>query len=116
MAITLRKNVFAWDGLLFLLIGVTVSMSVLSVGPLVTFGFLLIPPLIARTLARNMKQFAILGSLIGMVAAGVGFCLAYHWDVPVGPTDVALLGVTYLIVSAAKTLWRRARRRTVEVS
>jgi ABC-type Mn2+/Zn2+ transport system permease subunit len=111
MAVTLRKNVFAWDGLLFLLIGVTVSMSVLSVGPLVTFGFLLIPPLIARTLARNMKQFAILGSVIGVVTAGVGFCLSYHWDVPVGPTDVALLGLIYLIVSAAQSLWRLSRRR-----
>ena len=114
MAVTLRKNVLTWDGLLFLLIGITVSMSVLSVGPLVTFGFLLIPPLIARTLARNMKQFAILGSLIGMLAACAGFCLAYHWDVPVGPTDVALLGVIYLLVSATKALWRLLRRRPTQ--
>lgn len=111
MAVTLRKNVLTWDGLLFLLIGITVSMAVLSVGPLVTFGFLLIPPLIARTLARNMKQFAILGCLIGMASAGVGFCLAYHWDVPVGPTDVALLGVVYLVISITKALWQRSRRR-----
>jgi ABC-type Mn2+/Zn2+ transport system permease subunit len=111
MAITLRKNVVSWDGLLFLLIGVTVSMSVLSVGPLVTFGFLLIPPLIARALARNMRQFAIIGCVVGVVAAAVGFCLAYRWDVPVGPTDVALLGVTYLIISIVKAAWRRRWRR-----
>ena len=54
MAVTLRKNVLGWDSLLFLLIGLTISMSVLSVGPLVTFGFLLVPPLIARAVARNM--------------------------------------------------------------
>jgi ABC-type Mn2+/Zn2+ transport system permease subunit len=107
MAITLRKNVFTWDGVLFLLIGITVSMAVLSVGPLVTFGFLLLPPLIARALARNMGQFAIIGCLVGVAAAFVGFCLAYHWDVPVGPTDVALLGVIYLLVSIVKALWRR---------
>jgi ABC-type Mn2+/Zn2+ transport system permease subunit len=107
MAITLRKNVLSWDGLLFLLIGVTVSMSVLSVGPLVTFGFLLIPPLIARALARNMKQFAIIGCLVGVLAAAVGFCLAYKLDVPVGPTDVALLGVIYLVISIFKAFWRR---------
>ena len=43
MAITLGKNVVFWDVLLYLLIGLTVSMAVLSVGPLIAFGFLLIP-------------------------------------------------------------------------
>jgi ABC-type Mn2+/Zn2+ transport system permease subunit len=104
MALTLRKNVLGWDSLLFLLIGLTVSMSVLSVGPLVTFGFLLIPPLIARALARNMVQFAVIGCIVGVVSAFVGFCLAYRWDVPVGPTDVALLGIIYLLVAVAKGL------------
>ena len=32
----------------------TVSVAVLSVGPLITFGFLLIPPLTAHGFARNM--------------------------------------------------------------
>lgn len=109
MAVTLRKNVLTWDGLLFLLIGVTVSMSVLSVGPLVTFGFVLIPPLIARALAKSMKQFVIVGCVVGVLAAAVGFCLAYHWDVPVGPTDVALLGVVYLAIAIGKAAWRRSR-------
>jgi ABC-type Mn2+/Zn2+ transport system permease subunit len=112
MAVTLRKNVLAWDGLLFLLIGVTVSMSVLSVGPLVTFGFLLIPPLIARAVARNMIQFAIIGCIVGVLAAFAGFCLAYHWDVPVGPTDVALLGIIYMMVSAIKAAGRWSKRRS----
>jgi len=96
--------------LVFLLIGITISMSVLSVGPLVTFGFLLIPPLVARTVARNMRQFAIIGCVIGVVSALAGFCLAIHWDVPAGPTDVALLGAVYLIVSISKAVWRRIRK------
>lgn len=102
MAITLRKSVLAWDSLLFLLIGLTVSMAVLSVGPLVTFGFLLIPPVMAHLLARTMWQFALLASLIGVVAAFVGFCIAFRWDLPVGPTDVALLGILYGVAFAAK--------------
>jgi ABC-type Mn2+/Zn2+ transport system permease subunit len=111
MALTLRKNVMGWDGLLFLLIGTTVSMSVLSVGPLVTFGFLLLPPLIARVVARNMLQFAVIGCVVGVLCAFAGFCLAYRWDVPVGPTDVALLGVIYLVAAGGKTVLRIGRRR-----
>jgi ABC-type Mn2+/Zn2+ transport system permease subunit len=95
MAITLRKNVVFWDMLLYLLIGMTVSMAVLSVGPLIAFGFLLIPALTAHLFARNMRQFTVLASLIGGMAAFVGFWIAYQLDLPVGPTDVVLLGVLY---------------------
>ncbi len=97
MAITMQKKVLFWDGLLFLVIGLAISMAVLSVGPLVAFGFLLIPPLTARLFAHNMNQFVISASAIGGGGALVGFYIAYRWDYPVGPTDVALLGVIYLL-------------------
>jgi ABC-type Mn2+/Zn2+ transport system permease subunit len=95
LALILRKNVVFWDIVLYVLIGLTVSMAVLSVGPLISFGFLLIPALIAHLFAGNMRQFAALASIIGGVTAFVGFYIAYSWDVPVGPTDVVLLGVLY---------------------
>jgi ABC-type Mn2+/Zn2+ transport system permease subunit len=95
MALVLRKNVVYWDVLLYILIGLTVSMAVLSVGPLISFGFLLIPALIAHLFARNMRQFTLISSLIGGASAFVGFYIAYTWDMPVGPTDVVLLGILY---------------------
>jgi ABC-type Mn2+/Zn2+ transport system permease subunit len=109
MAVTLKKNVHLWDALLFLLIGVTISMAVLSVGPLVAFGFLLIPPLIAHLFAGNMRQFVIIASGLGGFSAFLGFCIAYRWDLPVGPTDVALLGVLYAVSFAARKLWSLSR-------
>jgi ABC-type Mn2+/Zn2+ transport system permease subunit len=103
MAVTLKKNTGFWDALLFLLIGLTISMAVLSAGPLVSFGFLLIPPLTAHVLAKNMWQFLLLASGIGGASALIGFYIAYRWNLPVGPTDVALLGVIYgLIFFGAK--------------
>lgn len=96
-AVTLKKNVDFWNTFLFLLIGLTISVSVLSVGPLVTFGFLLLPPLIAHGFASNMRQFIWGATAIGGVSALVGFYIAYRWDLPVGPTDVALLGVVYVL-------------------
>ncbi len=100
MATILGKNVVFWDVLLYLLIGLTVSMAVLSVGPLIAFGFLLIPALTAHLFARNMRAFTMLASLIGGTAAFFGFWIAYQWDLPVGPTDVVLLGVFYAIAGA----------------
>ena len=107
MAITLRKNVVFWDVLLYLLIGLTVSMAVLSVGPLIAFGFLLIPALTAHLFARNMRQFTVLASLCGGVTAFTGFWIAYQLDLPVGPTDVVLLGGVYATVWAAMKLFTR---------
>ena len=95
MAVTLRKNVVFWDSLLYLLIGLTVSVAVLSVGPLIAFGFLLIPALTAHLFARTMRQFIAVASCIGGVSAFAGFWIAYTWDLPVGPTDVVLLGAVY---------------------
>jgi ABC-type Mn2+/Zn2+ transport system permease subunit len=112
MAITLRKNVVFWDVLLFSLIGLTVSMAVLSVGPLIAFGFLLIPVLTAHLVSRNMRQLMVLASLIGGMAAFLGFCIAYKWDMPVGPTDVVLLGVLYATAWIAVRLLSGGMRHT----
>ena len=76
MAATLGKNVVFWDALLYLLIGFTVSIAVLSVGPLIAFGFLLVPALTAHIFARDMKWFVVLASVIGGVAAFLGFWFA----------------------------------------
>ena len=116
MAITLKKNVFFWDALLFLLIGLAISMAVLSVGPLVAFGFLLMPPLIAHLFARNMWQFSLIASGIGGLTALVGFCLAYKWDYPVGPTDVALLGVVYGLAFLAQKILGMFRSKARDVA
>lgn len=114
MAIALKKNAGAWDALLFLLVGLTISMAVLSAGPLVSFGFLLIPPLTAHVIARNMRQFALLASAIGGACALIGFYISYRCDLPVGPTDVALLGVCYALVFFAHKAWHLLRRREQE--
>jgi len=107
MAATLGKNVLFWDAVLYLLIGMTVSVAVLSVGPLIAFGFLLIPVLTAHLFARNMKWFVILASMLGGLSSFLGFWLAYRWDWPVGPTDVVLLGVVYLFgLGVKKVIYR----------
>jgi len=107
MAITLRKNVFVWDLLLYLLLGLVIAVSVLSVGPLVTFGFLIIPPLIAHPWSRNMKQFFGIAGVLGVIGSFLGFWIAYRFDLPVGPTDVTLLGCVLGVSSVLRALVRR---------
>jgi ABC-type Mn2+/Zn2+ transport system permease subunit len=110
MALTLGKNVVFWDMVLYVLIGLTVSMAVLSVGPLIAFGFLLIPALISHPFARTMRQFTITASLLGGVSSFLGFWIAYQYNLPVGPTDVVLLGLVYAIVFLGRLVWIGLRK------
>lgn len=99
MAVTLGRNVLFWDSLLFLLIGVTISLGVMTVGPLVIFGLLLIPAMAALPWAGGMLSFSLTASALGGLSAFGGFYLSYRHDLPLGPVIVcaagAVLGFSY---------------------
>jgi len=82
-------------------------------GPLLVFGFMVLPPLAARPFARGTASFFVLSSLIGLFTAILGFYLSIVLDLPLGPTDVAL-GCVLLFVSHA--LNRARTRRTAAVA
>ncbi|MBI2963709.1 MAG: metal ABC transporter permease [Deltaproteobacteria bacterium] len=107
MALVLGKRAGFWDAVLYLLIGVTISFGVMTAGPLVTFGFLVVPPLTARLMTRHMLTFSAVAAGLGAATAFVGFYLAYRLDLPLGPTDVGVAIVTLLIVAGLRAL--RAR-------
>jgi ABC-type Mn2+/Zn2+ transport system permease subunit len=104
MAISLGKRVMVWDLLLYGVIGVTISLGVLVVGPLVMFGFLIVPPIIAGRLVVGMRNVSLVAALLGTSIALVGFALAYRLDWPTGPTDVALAGAILAVVTAIQIM------------
>lgn len=109
MATTLGKNVILWDTLLYLIIGIIISFGVMTVGPLVIFGFLLIPPMAAKMVTRGIFLFCIVSSIIGIFASFIGFYISYRFDLPTGPTDVALLCVIFMLLSLGKIFFRLKR-------
>ena len=104
MAVTLGRNVLAWDVVLYLIVGLTISLGVMTVGPLVIFGFLVVPPMTALPWARGMMSFSLLASLGGGLSALAGFYVSYAYDLPLGPVAVSaacvLLGVSWLARAA----------------
>jgi ABC-type Mn2+/Zn2+ transport system permease subunit len=114
MAISLGKRVALWDLLLFGVIGVTISLGVLVVGPLVMFGFLIVPPMIAGRLAIGMGNVSVIAAVLGAGVALLGFAAAYRLDWPTGPTDVALAGVVLALVTAWQAMRTFAFRAAVK--
>lgn len=106
LAIVFSKRVRLWDSLLYLLIGVTISLGVMTAGPLVTFGFLVVPPLTARLMTHRMLTFSLVAAGLGALTAFVGFYCAYRFDLPLGPAEVAVASLVLVTVAAADAVRR----------
>ena len=106
LAVVFGKYVRLWDSLLYLLIGMTIALGVMTAGPIVTFGFLVIPPLAARMLTRHMLTFSLTAASLGATTAFAGFYCAYRFDLPLGPAEVALASLVLATVAVTRGLSR----------
>ena len=105
-AISLGLRPLIWDAIFYVIAGAAISVGVMTVGPLVIFGFLLVPPMAALPLARNMTMFYGLASLFGVLAAFFGFVSSYMMDWPLGPTDVFVAFILLLVARLGSMGWR----------
>jgi ABC-type Mn2+/Zn2+ transport system permease subunit len=105
MAVVFGKHVGLWDMLLYLTIGITISLGVMTAGPIVTFGFLVVPPFTARLITRRMLTFSLISAGLGGVTAFAGFYCAYRFDLPLGPAEVALASLVLVAVWTANQLY-----------
>jgi ABC-type Mn2+/Zn2+ transport system permease subunit len=104
-----------WSVCLYVLCGLSIAVGVIMAGPLLIFGFMVLPPLTARPFARGTTPFFTLSSLIGLLTAVLGFYLSVMLDLPLGPTDVAL-GCLFLFASHALSRARVRRTETVAIA
>src|SRR6266404_2052613 len=90
LAFLLKGRQVVWDILLYLLAGLIIAFGVIMAGPLLIFGFLVLPALAANPLVSRMSSFLIVSSALGLVMAFLGFYISVRLDLPLGPTDVTL--------------------------
>jgi ABC-type Mn2+/Zn2+ transport system permease subunit len=98
LAVVFGKRVELWDMLLYLTIGMAISLGVMTAGPIVTFGFLVVPTFTARLITRRMETFALTSAGLGATTAFAGFYCAYRFDLPLGPAEVVLASLVLLAV------------------
>jgi len=97
-AIVLGKPVLRWELFLQFLTGATIATGVMTVGPVLLFGLLVIPPLCARPLARSMASYFVWASTLGLSSALLGLIISFEFDWPLGPA-VVLGGAAFLLPS-----------------
>lgn len=102
-ALVLGKRVRAAEALLVVMVGLTVSVGVMFLGPIVLFGLLVLPPLWARRMAVSMRSFYAWSVALGAAAALLGVWASFRFDWPLGASIVvaaALSGSPMLLVRA----------------
>jgi ABC-type Mn2+/Zn2+ transport system permease subunit len=104
LAIVFGKRAGVWDTLLYLISGLTIAFGVMTAGPIVTFGFLVIPPLTARLFTRHMLAFSLASAIIGGVTSFAGFYCAYRFDLPLGPAEVAVASLALAVAGGGNRL------------
>jgi ABC-type Mn2+/Zn2+ transport system permease subunit len=105
ISLVLGKRVLAFDVLFTALTGLAVTVGTLTVGPVVLFGLLVIPPLGARRLAHSMISYYVFASALGLLAVLAGLWLSFTFDLPLGSSVVLAAALT----SAPSVLVRRGR-------
>jgi zinc transport system permease protein len=87
--------------LLFLTIALTISVSIMSVGALPVFSFMVIPASAALLLTNHLKGAFLLSVGFGVSAALVGFYLSFLFSLPTGPTMLSTAAL-FLLPGVAK--------------
>lgn len=86
-----------WDLRLAVWLGLCVAWSMHVAGMIFTFGCLVLPALVAKSLVREMRTLVVVAPLLALVATVFSFVLANDRDLPPGQVTIALLCAMQLV-------------------
>jgi len=105
MAAAVGMNLKIWGLITAAWLGLAVGLAIRTSGMLYTFGCLVLPPLVAKSLCREVRAMFVVAPLVSLGAGVLGFILANHYDFPPAQMTVALLCLCLFLA----WLWRRFR-------
>ncbi|NUM88509.1 MAG: metal ABC transporter permease [Bdellovibrionales bacterium] len=91
---------FAWDFFFYFLFGVVITFSTHHAGVLVVFAALVAPAALARRFLSTVGAQLKAAWGIGLACMLAAFAVSYVWDLPAGPSIVALMGAVFFAVVA----------------
>jgi ABC-type Mn2+/Zn2+ transport system permease subunit len=86
-----------WNALIWVWIGVAVSLAIRVSGITYTFGCLVLPALVAKNVCREARQMFFVAPLVALASAMLGFFLANGFDYPPGQMVAAVQCVMLVV-------------------
>lgn len=90
-------DVRRYNLLYLFLIAVIVALGVKMVGGLLTAALVAIPPAAARNVCRNLRQYTLGATAIGVGSAALGIILSHATGVAAGPLIILVSTATFLL-------------------
>jgi manganese/iron transport system permease protein len=120
LAVVLRLPAGFLRYLLLILIGVTVVVSLQTVGVALVLAMLITPAAAAQLLTHRLPTMMAVAAFIGVLANVVGLYLSFYLNIASGPAMVLTATTIFLLVfifaPERGVLWRRLARRSAEVA
>lgn len=91
-------SVIKWELIISAIIGLGLGWSIHVAGWLFTFGGLIFPVYMARSLSTRFVNLLWLAPLLGLVLNVVAYVLSHDMNIPFSQGAVALMGVTWLVL------------------
>jgi len=99
LAIARGVSVSAHRTAFIVLLSLVVGISIKAIGVLLVSAFVVIPACAARLLSRNFTNYVLLSAGLGAFSAVVGMVLSAAFNLPSGPTIVAVQLTIFLIAT-----------------
>jgi len=115
---TLGLNTYVLRTGLFLMLAVTIVVSLRTVGVALVAAMLITPPATAYLLTRRLPSMMAVSALVGVVSAVAGLYVSYYLNVASGGAMVlvatGIFLVAFLVAPARGVLWRSHRARVAK--
>ena len=110
LAITVHEELAQVEGIpvnkvrtaLMLLMALVIAIAMKVVGVLLITALLIIPAAASRRLTHSPETMAIVASLLGAIAVGLGLYASFLWDSPAGPSIVLAAAALFALTLTKK--------------
>ncbi len=82
--------------------GLTILLGLQFLGALLVGAMIIVPLAVARRLASTLDRFLIFSSLTSMISVGLGFAIAAHWHIALGPAIVGVASALFALTLVRK--------------
>jgi ABC-type Mn2+/Zn2+ transport system permease subunit len=98
-ATSLGIKVWLVDLTFNILVAITVVIAIQAVGNILVIALLIIPPLIARILTKNIYSMITASILLTLVCSIIGIYISYYLNYPVGATVILFASFLFFLVN-----------------